>query len=117
MTKFRLSVSDELVGSGVRREFQELGQEPKYWDEESTVPYVSPILRKIALFYPNLVELELDFLTENFCYGLRGYATIYFKILQYVTPSMVAECEVCLREGQSREDQACERSILSSYTT
>ena len=52
-----------FIGSGLRRSFKELGNEPEYWDERGA--YYSPILRRMEEFFPSLRIVDLDFMNEN----------------------------------------------------
>ncbi|CAD7948346.1 unnamed protein product [Amoebophrya sp. A120] len=72
LKKFSLCLPPEFHNTGLRRELRELGQNPAYWDELLRLPYVSPILRKVNTFFPNLTHVELDFLTENLIWCLRN---------------------------------------------
>ncbi|CAD7975957.1 unnamed protein product [Amoebophrya sp. A25] len=71
LQKLSIALSPGFRETGLRREFRELGQNPTYFDEKVKLPYVSPILRRVHTFFPSLVEVEIDFLTENLIWCLR----------------------------------------------
>eukprot|EP00391_Amoebophrya_sp_Ameob2_P006986 CAMPEP_0178992132 /NCGR_PEP_ID=MMETSP0795-20121207/5933_1 /TAXON_ID=88552 /ORGANISM="Amoebophrya sp., Strain Ameob2" /LENGTH=1257 /DNA_ID=CAMNT_0020683957 /DNA_START=325 /DNA_END=4096 /DNA_ORIENTATION=+ len=87
---FSLALSPDFVQTGLRREFRELGQNPAYYNNpgggggngpstsgrsSQVTPYVSPLLQTVHTFFPRLVSLEIDFVTENLLHALRDPVT------------------------------------------